>query len=196
MEPTTQTTAPLPPRSVPVMDVQAPRQSPSVRPVSDVVTDTPVAEPTPPEVVTAPVEETDVPVSEAPAEEEATSTEVTATDTQSAPEAPANNPMAVTPDNAGSAPLRHKAPIGAIIAAIVIALLLAAATIFAYLRSSKDTTATSTKFPTTAASTATQPQLKASDIEQTSQGIDDSIKSIDNNKDFSSTDLSDTTLGL
>ncbi len=181
MEPT-ETTATAPPKAIPVMDIQPPATSApqvpmSVEPAAE--TTAPAVES--PEVVSEPVEESssDTPVAE--------TTEQTSQD-------PAKL-LAVTPDNAGKA--RRKAPAGAIAVAIVIALILAGATIFAYLRTSKnDTAATHNSAKSTATTPAKQEPIQAADVDTTNQGIDDSLKAIDENKDFASTDLSDTTLGL
>lgn len=176
-----------PARNIAVMDIQSPATSAPTptTPSETAVTATPavVEDPLATEEVTEIPEST---ATETPTAEAVPSTE--AVPTANTPEVPTSeNQMAITPANAG--PVKHKAPVGAIIAAIIIALVLAGTTIFAYLKTTK--TATTDK-----SVTPVQQPVKAADVQQTSQDVETSLKAIDENKDFANTDLSDTTLGL
>ncbi|HSX45085.1 MAG TPA: hypothetical protein VLF39_03200 [Candidatus Saccharimonadales bacterium] len=77
-----------------------------------------------------------------------------------------------------------------IIVAVVVFLILAVAAYFAY-KNNQKTTKTSTSTSTVAST-----KLTTSDIDQTNQDIDKQLNSTNDTKDFSSSDLSDTALGL
>jgi uncharacterized protein HemX len=89
-------------------------------------------------------------------------------------------------------PVKHKsgAPIAAIIVAILVALGLVGVTVYAYMQSNKKTPATTTTTQQTTDKATTQ------DVDQASKDVDDSLKSLDANKDFPESDLSDQSLKL
>jgi len=95
----------------------------------------------------------------------------------------------ISPLNRTPMPTKKSKPMMVVIIAVIVVLAIAAAMVFAYMRSRDKTV------PTPAVST-TAPVVTASDVNSTSQEIDKSLKSIDDSKDFSSNDISDTTLGL
>lgn len=99
------------------------------------------------------------------------------------------------PAPATQAPHPHKsgAPVGTIIIAIVIALVLAGLAVFAYNRSKNQPAASKTPASQPAAS---KTPATASDVDATNQQIDASLATVDDNKDFAATELSDATLGL
>ena len=82
------------------------------------------------------------------------------------------------------------APKATIIVAIVIAAVLATLAVMAFLKTNKSGTAINNK---TAPITA---KVTGSDVGQTTQQIDDSLKGIDDIKDFDDAALSDSSLGL
>jgi hypothetical protein len=206
-----------PPSTRPVMDIQPPKPPTQVSVVDksdDVPTSAPevsssvtesVTAPAPvataddsssstsEEMAPAPVATTPpAPVEEVKAPEVAAATEPTVSnDLQPATtEAkPAENPMAIPPKPAHQAHV----PRGTIIVAIVVALLLAGTSIFAYLKTKDDTT-TSNNNKTS--QKATPAKVTTSDVSQTSQQIDDTLKTVDDTKDFEANDLGDTALGL
>jgi hypothetical protein len=94
-----------------------------------------------------------------------------------------HNPMAIPPHAAG----KHKAPLGVVIGAILIALLLAVAAVFAYMKT-QDKTNTTAK--------ANVPKIGVSDVNDTEQKLNDSLNGANDTQDFASSDLSDTALGL
>lgn len=97
------------------------------------------------------------------------------------------NPMAI--NAAPGTPHKSGAPVGVIIVAVIIGLTLAALAVFAYLKTNKPS----------AGNTANQSQqsgVTPAEVDQTTKGIDESMKSLDDSKDFSQDDLSDPTLGL
>lgn len=86
-----------------------------------------------------------------------------------------------------------RAPVFAIVAAIIVGGALVAVTVFAFKNSVKEGTpaATTTQQESTVPAAAT-----TTDIDQTSAEIDKSLKSLDDTADFPDDELSDTTLGL
>jgi uncharacterized protein HemX len=186
--------------SKPVMDVQPPK--PPVVPSAPSVVDSPATAP-------AVTPEADEPASPAPvvSEEKVNSVAPTAdtgvSNNEDVPAAPAPSPAEDTAPKAADAspmaipptPVHHaRVPRGTIIVAIVVALLLAGTSVFAYLKT-KDSTITSDQNKTQTQDTAT-PKVTTSDVNQTSQEIDDGLKTIDESKDFGTSDLTDSTLGL
>lgn len=105
-----------------------------------------------------------------------------------APETSHDNPMAIPPT-----PVRHHTPVLAIIVATIVALGLAGAVVFMYLKN-KDTDGTETQTSQTAV--VQKPAVSAADVDNTSTDIDKNLTTIDETKDFVPTDLSDASLGL
>jgi flagellar basal body-associated protein FliL len=82
---------------------------------------------------------------------------------------------------------KKKAPIGVIVAAIVIALLLAAVAVFAYMKTqNKAASSNNPKVPT----------IGVSDVSETEKQLDDSLSKVSDDTDFAVGDLSDASLGL
>jgi hypothetical protein len=82
-------------------------------------------------------------------------------------------------------------PIGAIITAIVIALILAALTVFAFIKTSN------TIEPITNGSdTNNQSSATPADVDETIKNIDESLNSVDDTQDVNNEGLSDPSLGL
>jgi len=98
------------------------------------------------------------------------------------------NPMAITQP---TAPKKKGGMV--IVIAIIIFLMLAVAAYFVYTSGNDSSKASQSKQP---ASTAQVSQAKTSDVDQTNQALDKDLSSVDDNKDFTSTDLSDASLGL
>lgn len=213
-----QATAPAEPSTitVPVMDVQRPRQFVSVQD-QPAVTSAPVMEtfgaPTSEESETAFIESPVLAADQAPEvspvppeEEEPVGNELApiSNETGSVPAAVepsvdqtvpapyAEPPADSTPPHSATAPAQepehHKGPIGAVIAAVVIAVLLAGLTVFAYLQSKDSKTASNKSAQTT--------KMSGKDVDATSSQIDSSIQSASDATDFGATDLSDSALGL
>jgi hypothetical protein len=88
------------------------------------------------------------------------------------------------------APKKAKTPIGVIIVAVIVALSLSALTVFAYLKT-KDSPSVKDNQKSQA-----QDRASAGDIDDTTNGVDEGLKSLDDTKDFNDSDLSDTNLGL
>lgn len=197
-----------------IMDVQPPKTVPTTEftpsdsvtiPVTETESEASVAEPTsapvfeqspvepPPEQ--APEAPAEVPVSEetpptdpAPITENSDSPPVSeSTADTSAPGA--DNPMAIDHTQQPVAHKKSGAPMAAIIVAIVIAITLAALTVFAYMKSKSDTKITSKSAPTAAAA------LTAADVDQAGQEMDATLQKADDTKDFAN-ELNDASLGL
>ncbi len=88
-------------------------------------------------------------------------------------------------------PHQHDLPVAAIVAAVIVALALSAATVFYYIRSRDDSIPENEQAGTTQSIPAS-----ISDIETATKALDDGLASINDDKDFASNDLSDATLGL
>jgi hypothetical protein len=162
--------------STPVMDIQPPKPAPETS--ADTVTSAPV------EAAPAEALGEDTISNDTAAADASSATLEPATSTSSSSDTP--NPMAITQPG----PKKSGMPKGAVIAAIIIGLALAAVAIFAYLK-----TQTKTDQPTTTTGTQNS-QVTAKDVDSTTQAIYDNLKSIDDTKDFADTTLSDASLGL
>ncbi len=82
---------------------------------------------------------------------------------------------------------------------LIIVLLLAAlggGAGYAYIQTNKKVKPESTPAPATTQTEPEDTSLKAEDLDKTSSDLDASLKKVDDVKDYSATDLSDTTLGL
>lgn len=82
-------------------------------------------------------------------------------------------------------------PIGAIVTAIVVALILAGLTVFAFIKTSNTIEPISED---TGAST--QPAATPADVDKTIEDIDKTMNSVDDTQDINNQDLSDPSLGL
>jgi hypothetical protein len=152
--------------------------------------------------VTPPTDAAEMPASAptvAPAAAEVPSTPAPAatTDASAAPAAPESTPEAPAPAspmaiNAAAVPMKHHAPVGVVVGAIIIALVLAALTVFAFMKLNKNSD--STKAPVKQATTAAK--VTSSEVQETATAIDQSISSVNDSQDFNANDLTDTTLGL
>lgn len=95
------------------------------------------------------------------------------------------------PQSAGKAlknPKKGKTPVGVILVALLVAISLGALTVFAYMKT-KDSA------PVKPAQ-QTEQKASAQDVDNTTQGIDESLKAADDAADFNDSELSDTNLGL
>ncbi len=104
---------------------------------------------------------------------------------------PVESPLAISPQ----AVAKSNSPITVIVVAIIVAIVLAGVAVFVYLTNS-GTTKTTTTSKTSNQSVIEKPKATMSDVDTTNQEIDKSLQSIDETKDFSSTELSDASLGL
>lgn len=93
------------------------------------------------------------------------------------------NPMAIPGHVAG----KRKAPVGIIIVAIIIAVLLAGVAVFAYMKTQKKSTGS---VP------AKAPVISASDVNSTEKQLDESLGGVSDDTDFAASNLSDASLGL
>lgn len=147
----------------------------AVEPVGPDLTDPLATEPTVSPVVTP-----EPPVSNAP------SSEPNPTPDSSSPSDP-SKPADDTPHHKG-------APIGAIVVAIIVAAALAALVVFFYMRSKDDSITSDT--PTASSQGSETTAANTSDVDETSQALDETLSEVDDNADFASSGLSDATLGL
>lgn len=118
-------------------------------------------------------------------------------DEQSEPLAPEAKPDNDTPNNTPShvEPGAHKAPspVLAIVAAIVVALGLAAVTVYAYMQTqTKDDRKTNSS---QSANTAASAEVKKEDVDRTAGEIDNALKATEET-DFPESELTDSNLGL
>jgi uncharacterized protein HemX len=118
-----------------------------------------------------------------------TETPEVATDPMTAPTAAEPIPQLTAHASGG------KKHLVAIVVAVVVMLGLIGAVVYVYLK--QNSTAIKTVAPKTSqSSNSSQAPVSAADVDNTAKAVDDSLQTIDANKDFSSTDLSDATLGL
>lgn len=156
-----------PQASVPVMDIQPPK----VAPVPDQPAQTPVAEQPvgPPEAIPS---ATDVP--------------------QGAENNPAGIPVLAAQQTEHKS---HRAPIVAIICAVVIAGVFATVAVLAYMSNpNAGTNGDTSQQP--ASSTVQEDTATATDVTETEKAIDDSLSGVDDAADYNDAEVSDTTLGL
>lgn len=104
-------------------------------------------------------------------------------------------PTPTTPP-AGQTPVKPKKNTMAVVLAIVIAIVLAAVAVYAYMKLNKKKTTTNSTASTSQTTATAATTVKAADIAQTSKDLDTSLAKVDDTKDFSSADLSDSALGL
>lgn len=88
---------------------------------------------------------------------------------------------------------QHKAPVGAIVIAVLVALALAAVAVVTYMNNDKKEASTSTNAPATSQQTQ---EVAPSDVDTTNKEIDENLNKADDATDFSDDSLSDTTLNL
>lgn len=107
-----------------------------------------------------------------------------------APQAQAAAPASAEAAKPLKPPKRGKTPLGVIFMAILVAMSLSALTVFAYIKT-KDS-------PPVRSDQQSQNEQRATtgDVDDTTKGIDESLKSMDDTADFNDTDLSDSNLGL
>lgn len=186
-------TAPTPSSTGGVMDVQAPKNTPtasSTEPSGDgEAIKVSVETSSTPAIVEAETSLTTEPNTKDSSEVTPTLDVVGETPPVSPPN---DNPLAANPLPPAK---KSGAPKAAIIVAIIIALALAGVTVFAFTRGSKKKTTTSAPTTSTAATQAAV-KVTGTDVDKTSQGLDDTLKKADDTKDFSSTELTDQSLGL
>lgn len=107
---------------------------------------------------------------------------------------PAAEPQTAPPAPEAAQPLKPpkkgKTPVGVILVAVLTAISLSVLTVFAYMKT-KDN-------PQIKNDQQSQTEQKATtgDVDDTTKGIDESLKSMDDTADFNDTDLSDSNLGL
>lgn len=87
----------------------------------------------------------------------------------------------------------HKAPIGVIVVAVLVAVALAVLAVLTYMKNDQKE-ATSTPSPVT--SQQAQESVSAEDVDSTNKDIDDSLNQANDASDFDSNSISDTSLGL
>ena len=127
-------------------------------------------------------------VSAAPAQ---TEDEVTA-----ATEQPADTKPLIAQATAATAHPTDKAPVGAIVAALVIAVGLAALSVFAYMKTS-DKPANNAKSGTQSVNQSAAPAaITGKDVDTATKGIDETMGSTNDTADFDSNSLSDASLGM
>ena len=102
----------------------------------------------------------------------------------------APSPMAIPPQAAH----KSKGPVVAITLALVVALALAGLVVFTYTKGKKNTDNTNSSAGP--APVETKPLASPADVDSTTQELESSLNKIDENKDFSSEELSDKSLGL
>jgi uncharacterized protein HemX len=97
-----------------------------------------------------------------------------------------------------SAPTKptKKSKSGVILVAILVALALIGGAGYAYWQKRNETPATTSSKPDTNSTSNSQPNSATSISDKASNKIDQSLKKVDDSKDFQESDLSDTTLGL
>jgi uncharacterized protein HemX len=94
--------------------------------------------------------------------------------------------------------IEHKShpPIVAIIVAVVIALALVGVTVFAYMSSKNDTKHEGDDHEMTEQQSSQQSAATTTDVDDTSKEVDSTLGSVDENKDFPESELTDQALGL
>ncbi len=157
--------APRPANTGPVMDIQAP-------PVSQQATD---------------VQNNSVtPVTEAP-QYAAGDAPMAATE-----EPQAATPLVATPGNHGA---HHRAPIGAIMVAVVVAAVLAVVSVYAFNNTQRTADNNATDKTAEQAKPAVE-TVKQSDVDATTKDIDATMGQLDESSQLNSEELSDNSLGL
>jgi hypothetical protein len=106
------------------------------------------------------------------------------------PAEPAPNPLAIPPH----ATHKGKGPVVAIAVALVVALVLAGLVVFTYTNGKKNTAGTNSNAGP--APVVSKPLASPADVDSTTQELESSLNKIDTDKDFSSEELSDKSLGL
>ncbi len=108
-------------------------------------------------------------------------------------------PAAMTHEASATPPQKHAksgAPMFAIVIAVIVALGLAGAVVFAYMKNKDNGDIKRDDSASSSQTVVEKPQASASDVDSTSKEIDSSLEKADDTKDFSTTELSDSTLGL
>ncbi len=148
---------------------------------------TPEPETSEPPTVSSEAEATVSSSMEAPSE---TTDEAPAAESTTTEATPTENALGTSP--AHSQP-HKKSPMLAIILAVVVALAIAGAVVYMYL---KNKNGEIKRTDNTTATVVEKPQASASDVDTANQVIDTNLQKADDSKDFPTTGLSDTTLGL
>ena len=114
---------------------------------------------------------------------------------QDAPIPATSEPTESTPliatTSASAAAQQHKAPIGAIVLAVLVAVALAAVAVWMYMNN--DNKDTATPAPTTSQQTQ---EVAPSDVDETNKELDESLNQANDATDFGDDGLSDSTLNL
>lgn len=105
----------------------------------------------------------------------------------------AKNPS-FDPSSANTAKKSHKGTV--ILIVVLLALALIGGAVFAYIQTNKKVTPATTQANPVKTTQPTDAKANAADIDKTSNDLDASLKKVDDTKDYSANDLSDTTLGL
>jgi hypothetical protein len=110
------------------------------------------------------------------------------------PETHADQPTEQPPYQQPTVPKGHKAPVVAIILAMIVCLALSGLIVYKFISSKKSnvgTTTSSNSNPTVA-----KPQASPADVDQTSSDVDQALNSVNDAADFSANAISDQSLGL
>ena len=177
-----------------VMDVQAPAApaQAAAAPVtpSEPTTDSVAVEPTTTEAPSADSSTGEASNAE-PTTEPATPAAEAATDAATPPADNAGNKPALGTPVGDKTPHHHSAPLGPIIVAVIVALVLGGLTVYA-LKTKNPAAPTAN----TASTSKTATTVKSSDVSKTSDDVDSSLKQVNDTQDFNSNDLSNATLGI
>jgi len=105
-----------------------------------------------------------------------------------------SNPVSVDNKLTDSSTPKHKKPIGVIVVAVLVALGLAGLSVYMYMKNQPEPidNNAATADPTDEKNTEATPES----VDDATQEIDESMDSLDDNTDFSESELSDDTLGL
>ena len=101
-------------------------------------------------------------------------------------------PVSEAPPQMPPAPHKASAPIAAIVAAILVAIGLAAVTVYAYKKTQNDSKPAITNKNTT----QTEVKSTAQEVDQTVKEIDSTLTTTDDAKDFPDSEITDQSLGL
>lgn len=109
------------------------------------------------------------------------------------PTTPSVNPLAISKDTHRKSNL----PVAEILIAIVVALALAGLVVYVYSQSkNSQQTDKNSKTTTSESAIIAKPQASTTDVDTTTQEVDQSLEQLNDSSDFSSSDLSDSSLGL
>jgi uncharacterized protein HemX len=118
--------------------------------------------------------------------------EVTPVPSETQPTAPVDNPQ--TPELASLPfPERNRAPVAVIVIAIVVCIGLIGLTVFAFLKTNE--TETSNTDSNSSNQSQSEPATQE-DVDSASQAVDQELETLNDDQDYTDTELSDQTLGL